>query len=750
MEFTANEAGADGQTADTLTPDTAQMAEHLDKLFGWATSLYQNGLIELAFGTTRADGSHTIDRAELYPITAEWRDKLITRAAALNSQGRNVYVGINLRRAGTVAHERASDDAVEISKFVVAEIDRPEGLEALKALRPPYSFAVTTGRTPSPRVHAYWELEEPTSDWAVREHVQKLLKKCLDGDAVGDRSRILRLAGSISWPSPKKAAKGYIVEPVTIRTKYPEERMPTTLGALETNVLATTPRRKKKAHGAEEPQQEVPPRSEPNFDTSSVNAAELIAKIQRQEENWHDDVRTLTAHLVNLGISDAALLLMAEGLTWRGYTVEQTRTELKVLIDGARRSWNIPNDEMLSGTDAIDLIAPRSIAGLDPRTIPPRPWVFGDWLLRQCVTEVIAAPGLNKTSLILHVLLAVAAGASWAGLMTHDPGPVWFYNNEEPPDELDRRVYAALAEMRIPFDQIRDRVFINSGANYPLLVARYDRHGNVIRLPHVDASIAYIRERGIRVFGADPFVEMHELEENNNVDIRKAAGMFREIAQRADCAVILAHHTNKPPLGKSDLHIGNLNSGRGGSSRGGVVRVSRTVFGMTEVDAEELGVADDQRYRYVRCDEAKANLTLNPPGAIWFERVSQTLPNGSGLRPGDQVGALRPVDFTDQAKKAAAQRHVQEEERRAREAARDIERLAAVAKIIPIGEAMSTNALAQRLIEAEQFEADRTARRWINDKIPEAPQRVAIMGGGELFRRRAGNASTSPIEVVHE
>jgi hypothetical protein len=747
MEITANEAGADGQTADTLTPDTAQMAEHLDKLFGWATSLYPDGLMELAYSTARANGSHTVDRAELYRI--EWRDELIARAAVLNSQGRNVYVGINLRQGGTVHHERAGDDAVEISKFVVAEIDRPDGLATLKALRPSYTFAVTTGRTPSPRVHAYWELEEPTSDWAAREHVQKLLKECLGGDAVGDRSRILRLAGSISWPPSKKAAKGYIAEPVTIRTKYPEERMPATLGALETGVLAAAPRRKKKAKGAAEPQQEAP-RSEPNFDTGSVDAAELIAKIRRQEDNWHDDVRTLTAHLVNLGISDAAMLLMAEALTWQGYTAEQTRDELKVMINGARRRWNIPNNETLGAGDAVDLIAPRSIAGLDPRVIPPRPWVLGDWLLRRCVTEIIAAPGMNKTSLILHVLLAVAAGASWAGLMVHDPGPVWFYNNEEPSDELDRRLYATLAEMHIPFDQIRDRVFINSGADHPLLVARYDRHGNVIRLPHVDACIAYIRERGIRVFGADPFVEMHELEENNNVDIRKAAGLFREIAQRADCAVILAHHTNKPPLGKADLHIGNLNSGRGGSSRGGVVRVSRTLFGMTEADAEDLGVADGQRYRYVRCDEAKANLTLNPPGAIWFERVSQTLPNGSGLRPGDQVGALRPVDFTDQVKKAAAQRHAQEEERRAREATRDIERLTAVAKIIPAGEAMSTNALAQRLIEAEQFEAERTARRWINDKIPEAPRRVAVFGDGEIFRRRAGNAPTSPVEVVHE
>jgi hypothetical protein len=748
MEFTANEAGANGQTADILTPDPAQMAEHLDKLLSWAASLYPDGLIELAYSTARANGSQTVDRAELYPITAEWRDKLITRAAALNSQGRNVYVGINLRRAGTVRHERAGNEAVEISKFAVAEIDRPEGLEALKALRPPYSFAVTTGRTPSQRVHAYWELEEPTSDWEARERVQRLLKKCLGGDAVGDRSRILRLAGSVSWPPPKKTAKGYIVEPVTIRTKYPEARAPTTLEALEAGALAATPRRKKKANGAEEPQQEAP-RSEPNFDTNSVDAAELIAKIRRQEGNWHDDVRTLTAHLVNLGISDAALLLMAEALTWQGYTVEQTRTDLKVLIDGARRRWDIPNDEMLGETDAVNLIAPRSIAGLDPRAIPPRPWVLGDWLLRRCVTEIIAAPGLNKTSLIFHLLLAIAAGTSWAGLAVHDPGPVWLYNNEEPSDELDRRLYAVLAEMRIPFDAVKERVFINSGADRPLLVARYDRRGNVIRLPHVDACIANIRERGIRVFGADPFVEMHELEENSNVDIRKAAAMFREIAQRADCAVILAHHTNKPPLGKSDLHIGNLNSGRGGSSRGGVVRVSRTLFGMTEADAEELGIADDQRYRFIRCDEAKANLTLNPPGAIWFQRVSQTLPNGSGLRPGDQVGALHPVDFTDRAKQAAAQRQAQEDERRVREAVKDAERLTAVARIIPQGEALSTRALASRLVEAEQFEVEKTARRWVDEKIPEAPKRVVVTDG-ELYRRRTGTAPTSPIEVVHE
>jgi hypothetical protein len=138
----------------------------------------------------------------------------------------------------------------------------------------------------------------------------------------------------------------------------------------------------------------------------------------------------------------------------------------------------------------------------------------------------------------------------------------------------------------------------------------------------------------------DPFVETHEVNENSNEQIKAVAAMFREVARAANCAVLLVHHTAKPPQGMSDGHAGNMNTARGASALVGVARVVQTLFGMSEGDAEKLGVAPDEKHLYLRLDDAKANLGLISPDANWYRKTSIELANG------DEVGVLAPHIFT--------------------------------------------------------------------------------------------------------
>jgi hypothetical protein len=161
----------------------------------------------------------------------------------------------------------------------------------------------------------------------------------------------------------------------------------------------------------------------------------------------------------------------------------------------------------------------------------------------------------------------------------------------------------------------------------------------VIRLPDVDACIARIRENDIGVFIVDPFVETHEVNENSNEQIKVVAAMYREIARATNCAVLLVHHTAKPPQGASDAYAGNMNAARGASALVGVARVVQTLFGMSEKDADRYGVAPAERHLYLRLDDAKANLGLVSPEALWFKKLGVDLPNG------DQVGVLEPTQL---------------------------------------------------------------------------------------------------------
>ena len=173
------------------------------------------------------------------------------------------------------------------------------------------------------------------------------------------------------------------------------------------------------------------------------------------------------------------------------------------------------------------------------------------------------------------------------------------------------------------------------------IVAKAMADGTVIRMPDVEACIAHIQHHKVFVFIVDPFIETHECEENNNQQIKRVAQMYRDIARRAKCAVLLVHHTAKPPQGSSEGHAGNMNTARGASALIGVSRVIETLFGMSKKDGERHGIAENERHLYVRLDDAKANLSLASSEARWFKRIGVTIANK------DEVGVLEPVKLSE-------------------------------------------------------------------------------------------------------
>ena len=279
------------------------------------------------------------------------------------------------------------------------------------------------------------------------------------------------------------------------------------------------------------------------------------------------------------------------------------------------------------------------IGRLEASAIPPRRRVLGWSLIRQQVSLLIASPGVGKSTLGIAQAMAICTGKRLTNQEVVEQGNVWIYNNEDGRDELERRVAALLQFHEIPGEDIGDRLVLSSGSERPLLVARSDKRGGVMRLPDVDACIAIIKQHRIVTFIVDPFVETHDAQENSNEQIKQVAQFYREIAQRGDCAVLLVHHTAKPPQGSSEGHAGNMHSARGASTLAGIARVVQTIFSMSSKDAAQLGVTEAEKHLYVRLDDAKANLSLVTAHALWFKRVGVRIGNG------DEVGILQPVSL---------------------------------------------------------------------------------------------------------
>lgn len=294
-----------------------------------------------------------------------------------------------------------------------------------------------------------------------------------------------------------------------------------------------------------------------------------------------------------------------------------------------------------SGMDA------RPADTLDDDALEPRRWLYGRALIRGKVTAMVAPPGVGKSTFTLQMAVSVATGKDLLGLGVHESCPVWLYNNEDDLEELHRRLAAVRKEFGITKDELKGRLFLNSGEQHRLTIAKRNGHGTLQALrAGIDATIAgeQMAKHGVGLMIVDPFAETHEGEENDNVQMGYVIGLFRSLAQKANAAMCVVHHTRKPPAGSADGHAGNMDSSRGASSVLAAARVGLTLYSMSEKDAKRFGVLASQRHRYVRLDYSKGNLALLPDAPLWFKRESVELVLRGGS---DSVGVLKPAPMTE-------------------------------------------------------------------------------------------------------
>jgi AAA domain len=608
-----------------LAPDPEAMERHLAHVFHGDLDGAHHGLVELAWNDP---DTAALSVAQLFGTDA--LDDLVERAVMLNSMPNiNVYVGAALRHPQTRPNRRASDADFFAASCVWADVDRDVVFSAIatcKRLGVAPTMTVVTGRQPHTRAQLWWRLETPCRHPDELRSVCSAAATALGGDAtVVNPSRVLRLGGSVAWPTKE----GRILERTEVH--IPRDGRPPVY-FIEQLVRAFA-----SLHESSIPVAS-PQDPDPGLIIGSLSV-EAALTTARRGDHWHDHVLRLVGHWVDRGWSDAEILLTAESLTLPGWSHDQTRRDLARMIVGARRKWGISDPALAIGdAHALSPVEAHWVDKLDAAMLPRRRWLLGRSLLRGHLTVEVAPPGAGKSTLAIEQAVAVATGQEITGQIVHETAKVWVWNNEDDGDELRRRLAAVLQHWSIPIEKIRGRIALNSGSDRALMVARAGKDGSVLRTPDVDGLVERIRADAIGLLVVDPFAEMHAIEENDNTHIREVAALFREVARRGDCAVLLIHHTSKPAAASSDAFAGNQNAARGASSLTGVARVAQTLFAMSDRDAEKLGVVEHERRLWVRLDDAKANFSLISNEASWFKRVGVVIANG------DEIGVLVPGD----------------------------------------------------------------------------------------------------------
>ncbi len=276
----------------------------------------------------------------------------------------------------------------------------------------------------------------------------------------------------------------------------------------------------------------------------------------------------------------------------------------------------------------------------NPKTIPPRAWLYKPSYVRQFTTGTLAHGGIGKSTLLTAEAVAMASGKPLLGTKPVHRLRVALWNGEDPMDELIRKVEAVRKQYQLKPDDIDGYLFLDSGRDFPIQIATQDRTGTRIAKPVVSALIAALKGSKIDVLIIDPFVSTHAVSENDNTAIEQVARTWNEIAESANCAVHLAHHSVKA-RGRDSEGM----DFRGGGAALAKLRHLRVLNALQPKHAQKLSIPLAQASLHFRADQGKGNLA--PPSAdeTWFKLQSISLENANIDRDGlaaeaDKVGVV--------------------------------------------------------------------------------------------------------------
>ena len=544
-------------------------------------------------------------------------------AAKMNAMGCNIYAVRNPVPSATKG--AATDADIRTAFFLWADCDDERAAaNVLNFVGPKWTAAVITGSIPQKRVHTYWELEQPCTDMTAWRQLQSDIAARFGSDgAVINPSRIMRLGGTITHPPAQKRAKGYVPELVTIRTAYDDDRAPVPFDRMRAVFVGSV----RPITTAETQLGNF------HIDTGSVGKtaadyAEILRRARTDGEK-HGGVRDLTARLAGSGVSRA----MAEAIVREACPVWDAGVE-KLLETAYTKFTPHAVQQAVAATSAT---WPTPYTFFDAAALAPRQWVYGKHYLRRFVSVLASAGGIGKTSMQIVEALAIATGRPLLGEEVKERCNVWIINLEDPMDEMQRRILAAMQHYAIEPAEIAGRLFVDAGREFSITFAVQTREGVIPNTPLVEHLAQRIPALNIGAVFIDPFVGAHQINENDNMAVNTVIAQIRKVADDTNCAIGLVHH-----IRKGNGEDATIDSVRGAGALIGAARAARVINRVSQEDAEKLGIAVKDAIGIFRVDDGKANLAP-PASASVFRRME-----GVQIANGEWVGVATAFALPDE------------------------------------------------------------------------------------------------------
>jgi hypothetical protein len=308
----------------------------------------------------------------------------------------------------------------------------------------------------------------------------------------------------------------------------------------------------------------------------------------------------------------------------------------KVVDQSAEKDYiDIPMGSAEPPTPAAEWPVPyKAKLGAD---IPPRRWIYGYHYLRAFVSLLASAGGIGKTSLQIVEAICICIGRALLGETVHERCNVWIINLEDPLEEIDRRITAAMDHYGVKQEDIEGKLFVSAGRDFSLKFGTQTRDGVIPNVALVEYMVRKIKEWNIGMIFIDPLVGAHNVNENDNGAVNAIVAEIRRVADEANCGIAIVHHIRK---GNGD--DAGIDSVRGASSVIGAVRAARVINKISEDDAVKLGIPLDDAKGIFRVDDGKANLAPPASASVYRRMIGVKIGNG------EWVGVCTPFTLPDE------------------------------------------------------------------------------------------------------
>ena len=397
-------------------PHEDHIRQHLEHLFGGYLDGAQHGRIEIAWtdpiggrlNQARWFGTNELDEAAEFAVETN------------RQEGKNTYVGAALRKPDTAPFGRADDEDFYCLTAFYADLDDADAVRGARERYKhcPPTAAVWTGKTPGPRQQLWWRLELPEYDPGQCRAQNRALAEILKGDTtVINASRVMRLAGTIAWPT-----KPGRVKELTEFVRFNDARA--------------------RVYIKEQLARAFPPRQNPvSAPEHKSNGLDLglgvdpVAMLRAAKPGkWHNSMLAFTAHCVSTGCPDWIIIEAARQIL----DDPTDPSDIVKLIETARDKWKIA-DPGVTEIGPLAVVGVRSFLEMD---LPPRETVFGSWFPVQGLVMVYSERGIGKTYFALNVAHAIATAGVYLDWHAPKQRRVLYLDGEMPAPTMQERARA--------------------------------------------------------------------------------------------------------------------------------------------------------------------------------------------------------------------------------------------------------------------------------------------------------------------